>query len=154
MLLNTFRTSFLFTFLLIALNVLQVKAGTIDKAFEALEMKDYFKARDLFEKVERSDKLAGNFGLCLVHVARQNPFYNLDSAQVYAMRAESFWRSASDKDKKKLAPYGISDKGVQGLRVMVYMYATDEAKQARTIEACDSFLKRFSSAPQKRKFSI
>ncbi|MFT5311350.1 MAG: hypothetical protein ACI8VL_002267, partial [Bacteroidia bacterium] len=149
--LSIFKTSFLSAIIVMVLSVFQTQAGTIDKAFEALEVKDYFKARELFTKLERKDKLAGNFGLCLVHVAKQNAFYNLDSALVYSKRSESFWRLASDKDKKNLAPYGISEKGIEGLRIMVYMFATDEALTENSLKACNDFLRRFPSAPQKKK---
>ncbi|MGB0916937.1 MAG: hypothetical protein ACPGU4_05045, partial [Flavobacteriales bacterium] len=147
---STFKTSFLSAIFVMVLSVFQAQAGVIDKAFEALELKDYFKARELFVKLERKNKLAGNFGLCLVHVAKQNPFYSLDSALIYSKRSESYWRLASDKEKKNLAPYGVSQKGIEGLRVMVYMYATDEALTENTVKGCNDFLRRFPSAPQKK----
>lgn len=77
---STSKAGLLSAIFFLVLGAFQAHAGAIDKAFEALELKDYFKARELFVKLERKNKLAGNFGLCLVHVAKQNPFYNLDSA--------------------------------------------------------------------------
>ena len=126
-------------------------AGLIDNAFEAFEMKDYFKAKELFEKLERKDKLGGNYGLCLVHVTQKSPFYQLDSALVYAKRTQNYWRLSSDRDKQKVEEYGITAKSVEGLRVMVYVYATAEVKEKRTIPACESFIERFPSAPQKKE---
>ena len=114
----------------------QLRAGIIEKAFEALEMKDYFKARELFQKVVRKDRLVGNYGLCLVHITKQNPFYDLDTAKIFALRTESFWKLASEKERRKLSEYGINSKSVEGLRVMVYSYALDQVNDQRTIESC------------------
>ena len=80
----------------------QLRAGVIEKAFEALEMKDYFKARELFQKVVRKDRLVGNYGLCLVHITKQNPFYDLDTAKIFALRTESFWKLASEKERREI----------------------------------------------------
>ncbi len=136
---------------LVILSSFQLQAGTIDKAFEALDKKDYFKARELFRKLVKKDPLPGNYGLCMVYVTRQNPFYNLDTARIHALRTESSWKLASEKEREKMSVYGISANGVIGLRVMVYMYATDEAKETGTVQACDDFVRRFPSAPQKKE---
>ena len=137
--LSSIKTGFFAAIILVMVSIFQLRAGVIDKAFEALEMKDYFKARELFQKVVRKDRLAGNYGLCLVHVIKQNPFFDLDTAKIFALRTESFWKLSSEKEKSKMAEYGINAKSVEGLRVMVYSYATDEAKTKRTVNACESF---------------
>ena len=43
--LKQFHIGFIFAFALAMLSGLQLQAGVIEKAFEALEMKDYFKAK-------------------------------------------------------------------------------------------------------------
>jgi hypothetical protein len=86
-------------FLLFA--VTTTHAGIIDKAFEALEMKDYFKAKHLFHKVLDKERIAANYGLCRVHLEQQNPFYNLDSARVYALRTESLFKTAEKKAQEE-----------------------------------------------------
>ncbi|MFT6027478.1 MAG: hypothetical protein ACI8P5_001741, partial [Bacteroidia bacterium] len=147
---RSIKLSFLATIICMVVSAFQLHAGVIDKAFEALEMKDYFKARELFQKVVRRDRLAGNYGLCLVHITKQNPFYDLDTAKIFALRTESFWKLASDREQGKMSEYGITAKSVEGLRLMVYSYAMAQVTEQRTVDACRSFVNRFSSSPQKK----
>lgn len=55
-------------------------AGKINKAFEALEIFNYFEAKRLFEKAEKKQAVPAKFGLCIIYARNDNPFSNLDSA--------------------------------------------------------------------------
>ena len=50
------------------------------KAFAALEIHNYFAAKDLFYKAMKKDTLASGYGLSIIYARNNNPFYNLDSA--------------------------------------------------------------------------
>ncbi len=129
---------------------LQAFAGPIDKAFEALEMKDYFKAKQIFEKRLDKERLAATFGMCRVFIEQQNPFFNLDSARVYALRTESLFKTAPKKDRDKVLEYGITAERVDALRRTLYTLALEEVTKANTLSACDLFLTRFPESPDKR----
>ncbi|MEQ8907974.1 MAG: WG repeat-containing protein [Vicingaceae bacterium] len=87
-------------FLLAAFSV-QLKAGKIERAYEALEVFNYFKAKELFDKVKDKDIVAAPFGLSVIYGRNDNPFYNLDSAFHYILQADSNYL--------KLVPKGIED---------------------------------------------
>lgn len=140
-------------YLVFALAVLPLAgavAGPIDKAFEALEMKDYFKAKQLFEKRLTKERLAATYGMCRVFLEQQNPFFNLDSARVYALRTESLFKTATEKERDKVLDYAITQESVDRLRRTVYELALKEVRQANTVEACDRFLERFPASPDKK----
>lgn len=128
----------------------QAMAGPIDKAFEALEMKDYFKAKQLFEKRLNKERLAATYGMCRVFLEQQNPFFNLDSARVYALRSESLFKAASQKERDKVLDYAITQERVDMLRKTVYALALEEVTKANTIAACERFLERFPASPDKK----
>jgi hypothetical protein len=55
--------------------------GKIQKAFEALRIYDYFKAKKLFsETIRRKPAAAAHYGLALIFHRNDNPFSNTDSA--------------------------------------------------------------------------
>jgi tetratricopeptide (TPR) repeat protein len=136
--------------MLLVLVALKVQAGIIDKAFEALEMKDYFKAKQLFHKAMDKDRIAANFGLCRVHLEQQNPFFNLDSARAYALRTESLYKTAEQKERDRVLDHGITEASVNQLRKTMYALALSEVTAAKSIEACDRFIVRFPSSPDKK----
>ena len=68
---------------ILALLSATLSAGRLDKAFEALDVHDYFKAKDLFEKSIKSDPMLANYGLSIIYSRSNNPFYQLDSAFPY-----------------------------------------------------------------------
>jgi hypothetical protein len=57
-----------------------LNAGTIDKAFKALQQYNYFDAKALFEKALKKEPSAANYGLAVIYSRTDNPFHNLDSA--------------------------------------------------------------------------
>jgi len=59
-----------------------------DKAYEALSIYDYFKAKKLFyQSYEKSPSVAAAYGLSVIYSRNDNPFYKADSASKYAQRA-------------------------------------------------------------------
>ena len=58
-------------------------AGPLDKAFEALRIFDYFKARELFTKQVPKHPAGAWYGLSVITGRADNPFYQLDSALTY-----------------------------------------------------------------------
>ena len=50
-----------------------VKAGGLDKGFEALNIHDYFKAKQLFYKSLKKDSAAASYGLSVIYGRNNNP---------------------------------------------------------------------------------
>jgi outer membrane protein assembly factor BamD (BamD/ComL family) len=129
---------------------LSATAGPIDKAFEALEMKDYFKAKQLFEKRMGKERLAATFGMCRVFLEQNNPFHNLDSARVYALRAESLFKTASAKERDQVLDHAITEEAIAQLRRTLYDLAMSQVTAANTEDACIRYLERFPESPDKK----
>ena len=71
-------------------------ANKIDKAYQALSVFDYFKARQLFYKSLKSNQVNASFGLATIYYKTDNPFSNIDSAAKYiAISLANFKDTAS-----------------------------------------------------------
>ena len=79
-----------------------VLAGKLEKAFEALDVFDYFKAKELFEKVKEKEIVGAPYGLSLIYGRSDNPFYHLDSAYKYILQADTNWVKLTEKEKSDL----------------------------------------------------
>ena len=86
-----------FFFIIFSSLVIHVQAGKLDVAFEALKIHNYFEAKRLFEKSIKSEPTGGAYGLSLILSNDKNPFYQLDSALKYVVKAETFLPLEKDK---------------------------------------------------------
>src|SRR5690554_4450406 len=77
---------------------IELFAGRIDRAFEALEVYNYFKAKDLFYKSLKKDLVPASYGLSIIYGRNDNPFYNLDSAYKYIVIADTNFNNLDDND--------------------------------------------------------
>lgn len=66
--------------LLLMLCGISANASNLSKAFEALEIYNYFQAKKMFEKSLKKHPIPASFGLSIIYVRKDNPFSNLDSA--------------------------------------------------------------------------
>ena len=73
----------LLTYIFLVCCFLKCGASTIDKAYEALNEYDYFKAKKLFYSQLKKSRAEAAFGLATIYYRNDNPFYNLDSAYKY-----------------------------------------------------------------------
>lgn len=78
------------------------QAGKLKRAFEALEVYNYFKAKELFEKSLKRQPAGAAFGLSLIYANNKNPFYELEKAYVYILKSDSAYRFLDEKDREKL----------------------------------------------------
>lgn len=79
----------------------------LEKAFNALKVYNYFEAKHLFYKSLKKHECAASFGLSEIYLNDKNPFYNLDSARVYALRSNDSWFIAESKEKEKISLFGV-----------------------------------------------
>src|SRR5690349_7829130 len=58
----------------------QLHAGRIERAYAALDMYDYFKARKLFLKAEKCHPVEAGYGLAIIYSRTDNPFHDISLA--------------------------------------------------------------------------
>ena len=97
-----------------------VKAGGLDKGFDALSIHDYFKAKTLFYKALKKDSAAATYGLSVIYSRDNNPFYSLDSALLYIkLSASTFANIVSDKQKEKYGALKVDSISIQKQRINI-----------------------------------
>ncbi|NNK80002.1 MAG: hypothetical protein HKO93_00765, partial [Flavobacteriales bacterium] len=80
---STLKHTYYLVFLVILMSNSVLFAGGLEKGLQALDNKDYYGAKKQFEKILFREPIGANFGLALVHYAKQNPFYDIDRALRY-----------------------------------------------------------------------
>ncbi|ASS48370.1 MAG: hypothetical protein A3D31_08600 [Candidatus Fluviicola riflensis] len=93
-----------------------LNAGTIDKAFKALQQYNYFDAKALFEKALKKEPSAANYGLAVIYSRTDNPFHNLDSAFSKIQISEATYAAIKEKTKVKYKVYQFDYLAIVTLR--------------------------------------
>ena len=92
------KFSFRFWFILFVFLFSRIHANQIEKAYKALSIHDYFKAKLLFYQVlKKTNNSAAAYGLSLIFNRNNNPFYNPDSAAKYANRSFNYYKLKNEK---------------------------------------------------------
>ena len=81
--------------------------GRLEKAFEALSVYDYFRAKDFFYRSLKSDSAAAAYGLSVIYSRNDNPFTQLDSADKYIKIAEERWLDLDEKTRGEYRAFGL-----------------------------------------------
>jgi len=112
----------------------------LEKAFEALSIYDYFKAKDLFYKSLKSDSVAAAYGLSIIYSRNDNPFTQLDSAHKYINLAEDLWINVEEKTRMEYEYLGLDSIRVsaQAIKVDSLFYA--EVLKKPTLHSWIEFL--------------
>lgn len=123
---------------------IDLSAGNLEKAFERLEIYDYFNARELFLKSMKKEPAAASFGLSKIHISADNPFYNLDSASIYILKTDSTFIQLSDKQKSKYLLLGISQESINQLKDSICTKAFLSAEKSSSVDQLNHYLAKFS----------
>lgn len=115
-------------------------AGKIDKAFENLKIYNYFEAKKLFEKSFKKQPAPSSYGMAVIYSRNDNPFYNLDSAYKYVLKAESLYASQKEKTKEKLKKYDFDYPHILALRQQVSTGFYHIARAKHTEAAYQDFM--------------
>ena len=119
-------------------------AGRLDKAFEALGVHDYFKAKELFEKSIKSDPMLSNYGLSVIFSRNNNPFYQLDSAYVCIERSITAYDALKNKDRKKIFEEQALDLDtLKAQRQHIASLALDVAIDRNTVPALEYVIRKY-----------
>ncbi len=94
--------------------------NNINKAFEALSIFDYFKAKQLFYKSLKKQPCNASFGLATIYYKTDNPFSNIDSAAKYIALAQLQFKDTAtynvfkiNKPSIAVLAFAIAQKGFE-----------------------------------------
>lgn len=118
-------------------------AGKIDKAYEALKIYDYFKAKSLFQELIEDEPVAARFGLCTIYYRNDNPFHNLDTAYAYIQKIEVDFQDLRKKDKQFLLNYSIDTESIQKLKSDIVLSFWNNVKNTKSVKSLNSFINKF-----------
>jgi outer membrane protein assembly factor BamD (BamD/ComL family) len=117
-------------------------AGKIEKGFQSLDIYNYFDAKRLFEKALKRDNVAASYGLSIIYLRNDNPFFNLDSAHSCIVRATSNYSNVKPKKKIKYSNWGADSLGMFEHRDKVSSALFEYAKLNHTVAIYQRFLDR------------
>jgi len=121
-----------------------VFANKLDKAFEALRIYDYFKAKHLFEKSLQKETAAAAYGLSVIYSRNDNPFYNIDTAYVYVRKSQKSFEPLALKEKQEIEKYKVTEASIRELKDAIHLKAFNSYKQKNTVEAYNQFIKVYA----------
>ncbi|MFT5903313.1 MAG: hypothetical protein ACI9O2_000162, partial [Flammeovirgaceae bacterium] len=119
----------LLSFSIVSLAILLISAGLpsrLEKAYEALTIYDYFKAKNLFYKSLKNDSVPVGYGLSVIYSRSDNPFTQIDSAHKYINISQEKWETV-DVDSR----IDYSSVGVDSLSISNQAYAVDSLAYLR-----------------------
>ncbi len=121
--------------------------GRLKSAFKALEVYNYFSAKQKLEKTVKRHPVASNYGLSIIYLRNDNPFHNIDSAYNNILRATALYSGIKNKLKLKYAKFGADSLSIFKQRDMV-----SEAMFNRAVSVNSEF--GFQDFIQKNPWSI
>lgn len=122
---------------------IELFAGKIDRAYEALSVYDYFKAKSLFEELLDKEPVAANYGLGIIMYRNDNPFHNLDQAYIHVGDAERNFKSVSDGDKEDLLELSIDSVSIFKLKNDIVLEYWKKINGKKDIEELNLFIEEY-----------
>ncbi|MFT5821668.1 MAG: hypothetical protein ACI8ZM_002922 [Crocinitomix sp.] len=119
-----------------------LSAGKIEKGFQSLDIYNYFDAKRLFEKGLKRDNVAASYGLSLIYLRSDNPFFNLDSAHSCIVRATVNYANVKPKKKIKYANWGADSLKIFEHRDKVSSSLFIAVKEQHAVAVYQRFLDR------------
>ncbi len=115
-------------------------AGKVKRAFEALSVYNYFKAKELFEKKWDNDKVVASYGLSIIYGRNDNPFHNLDSAHLFIALAASNFSTLEEKRKLKIKTFGVDSASIEGWKDTIDAKSFRYALKVNSVEEYESYM--------------
>lgn len=144
----------LFSFFIFILGILLISAGLprrVVKAYEALAMYDYFKAKELFYKSLKKDSVAAGYGLSVIYSRDDNPFTQIDSAHKFIHIAEQNWALVDGKVRIDYAALGVDSLAILSQAFSVDSLAYSRAAAADEIESWNEFIVEYDNGAFRAK---
>lgn len=135
-----------FIAILIGLVTIAAFAGRLERAFAALAVHDYFKAKELFEKQTRKQPAAAWYGLSVIRGRADNPFYQLDSSHVAIQRSKDAFSRLSGRDRAKIAGLGVDSASIQAQLEHVGAIAWKQVSDIDRLEEYERFITAYAGS--------
>jgi hypothetical protein len=130
-------------FLLVTITLQSCK---VNRAYKALEVYNYFKAKKLFEPRVDNNIVAAPFGLSLIYGRKDNPFYNLDSAYKFVYRADSNYSKLSERKLQKLNKLGIDSLRIHRWKDSIDVKQFEQVVKANKLELAIDYIEKHPSS--------
>jgi hypothetical protein len=135
-----------FSILFLGLSLILMSAGLsrrLEKAFEALSIYNYFKAKELFYKSLEKDCVAASYGLSVIYARDDNPFTQIDSAHKFINIAERNWPGLEEKIRNEYAEVGVDSVAISNQSYRVDSVAFEKVKSRNEIQVWDDYIKNY-----------
>ena len=118
-------------------------AGKIDKAYEALKIYDYFKAKTLFQEMLEDEPVPARYGLTIIYYRNDNPFHNLDTAYAYIQTVKIDFDELKNRDKENLLEFSIDEEHISKLKSDIVLAFWTKVKRRNSVKKINAFIKKF-----------
>jgi TolA-binding protein len=115
-------------------------AGKLDRGFAALEIYNYFKARELFLRSMKRHPAGACFGMAEICSRTDNPFHDPLRAYNYVQEAKFSLPLAKKTEGSKLARLGITDSSLRALEQRIDSLCFRHAQKLNTLTAYNRFI--------------
>ena len=132
-------------FILVSLSVI-LKSCSLNRGFKAVEVYNYFEAKQIFEKKLKRHPVAANYGLSLIFERTDNPFHNLDSAYHAIMYSMTYFDSLKPRSKEKYAETGIDSRAIYDQQRLISQGLYRRALNLNTESAFSSFIEKYTTS--------
>lgn len=100
-------------------------SNTIEKAYKALYVFDYFKSKQFFYNSYKSNKVNASFGLATIFYRTDNPFSNIDSAAKYIAISKTNFKDTISFDSYHINTNTINKLAIDVAQKGYVKYCTD-----------------------------
>lgn len=114
--------------------------GRLRRGFEALDIYNYFKAKELFYKEIDKNRAGATYGLSIIHGRDDNPFYRPDSAYVLILISDSSYSQLDDRDREKLAELQVDSTAIASQKRYLDSLLYSIAEDKKGIDVIDEYL--------------
>lgn len=129
-----------------------LRANKIDRGFLALNVFNYFEAKNMFEKGLKKDPSPAAYGLAVIYYRQDNPFHQIDSAYKYIQIAESNFTAIKIKTQKKYElKYQFTYFSILELRRQISTAFFRKAVNQNSVAGYELFLDQHSWALEKNQ---
>lgn len=132
--------------LLLVLTATATFAGKLEKAFAALSVHDYFKAKELFEKQTKNHPAAAWYGLSVITGRADNPFYQLDSSHAAILRSAVAYHLLDAREREKVKKLGVDSAAIHGQMDHVASIAWKQVSDADRQAAYQQFIDAYTGS--------
>lgn len=122
-------------------------AGRLERAFDALEVYNYFKARQLFLKAHQRHPAGAAYGLALITARTDNPFHDPNRAHNYIQEAIWSYAVSSTAERNRLQKLGVTDSVLFRLQQSIDSLGLKAAIKAGTVAALDLYIDSYCHSP-------